>query len=453
MKQKFFLGALMAGMAVFTACSSDDEMVMPAGVGEANGDVQEIVLQVANDGLVAKRGGRPLYSSEAAQDVDKVVLYAIAQDGENAGKVVLKKEIDWSTAGTYSGGDGKGTKKSIRLQDNEKLDVGKYKFVAYAYNSDSKDANHNTYTYSDANWKVNTTEYSDIVATLTPGSDGEEIFAGGCEKDVVISEYKNTAGDNVISGFTATVLMARQVAGGFGYFTDIPAVDGATTLRLVSSMKNREVTFGSFNYSTPTTADGLVADPDYVVNGKTEDGSFNAKFNGSSANDAYVIYSIKLTDWFPKGDVSGDGLLGKADAEMNDVEEGNVYWQIPSAYTGKANLKSGSVFSGKFIIPFAAQNGKQTMELQLVSEDGATIYKSWSVKIPTADKQNEETEEIYSVYRNHMYNLGVKTTANPENPDEEEEDKEDPESLNLGQDLTFKVMSNWEALHSLVLGD
>ena len=453
MKQKFFLGALMAGMAVFTACSSDDEMVMPAGVGEANGDVQEIVLQVANDGLVAKRGGRPLYSSEAAQDVDKVVLYAIAQDGENAGKVVLKKEIDWSTAGTYSGGDGKGTKKSIRLQDNEKLDVGKYKFVAYAYNSDSKDANHNTYTYSDANWKVNTTEYSDIVATLTPGSDGEEIFAGGCEKDVVISEYKNTAGDNVISGFTATVLMARQVAGGFGYFTDIPAVDGATTLRLVSSMKNREVTFGSFNYSTPTTADGLVADPDYVVNGKTEDGSFNAKFNGSSANDAYVIYSIKLTDWFPKGDVSGDGLLGKADAEMNDVEEGNVYWQIPSAYTGKANFKSGSVFSGKFIIPFAAQNGKQTMELQLVSEDGATIYKSWSVKIPTADKQNEETEEIYSVYRNHMYNLGVKTTANPENPDEEEEDKEDPESLNLGQDLTFKVMSNWEALHSLVLGD
>lgn len=453
MKQKFFLGALMAGMAVFTACSSDDEMVMPAGVGEANGDVQEIVLQVANDGLVAKRGGRPLYSSEAAQDVDKVVLYAIAQDGVNAGKVVLKKEIDWSTAGTYSGGDGKGTKKSIRLQDNEKLDVGKYKFVAYAYNSDSKDANHNTYTYSDANWKVNTTEYSDIVATLTPGSDGEEIFAGGCEKDVVISEYKNTAGDNVISGFTATVLMARQVAGGFGYFTDIPAVDGATTLRLVSSMKNREVTFGSFNYSTPTTADGLVADPDYVVNGKTEDGSFNAKFNGSSANDAYVIYSIKLTDWFPKGDVSGDGLLGKADAEMNDVEEGNVYWQIPSAYTGKANFKSGSVFSGKFIIPFAAQNGKQTMELQLVSEDGATIYKSWSVKIPTADKQNEETEEIYSVYRNHMYNLGVKTTANPENPDEEEEDKEDPESLNLGQDLTFKVMSNWEALHSLVLGD
>ena len=88
-----------------------------------------------------------------------------------------------------------------------------------------------------------------------------------------------------------------------------------------------------------------------------------------------------------------------------------------------------------------------------MSEDGATIYKSWSVKIPTADKQNEETEEIYSVYRNHMYNLGVKTTANPENPDEEEEDKEDPESLNLGQDLTFKVMSNWEALHSLVLGD
>lgn len=450
MKQKFFLGALMAGMAVFTACSSDDEMVMPAGVGEANGDGQEIVLQVANDGLVAKRGGRPLYSSEAAQDVDKVMLYAIAQDGENAGKVVLKKEISWSDAGTYSGGDGKGTKKSLRLQDGEKLPVGKYKFVAYAYNNTD---NANTYTYSDATWEVNTTVYSDIVASLTKGSDGEEIFAGGCEKDVVISEYENTAGDKVISGFTATVLMARQVAGGFGYFTDIPAVDGATTLRLVSSMKNREVTFGSFNYSTPTTADGLVADPDYVVNGKTEDGSFNAKFNGSSANDAYVIYSIKLTDWFPKGDVSGDGLLGKADAEMNDVEEGNVYWQIPSAYTGKANFKSGSVFSGKFIIPFAAQNGKQTMELQLVSEDGATIYKSWSVKIPTADKQNEETEEIYSVYRNHMYNLGVKTTANPENPDEEEEDKEDPESLNLGQDLTFKVMSNWEALHSLVLGD
>ena len=450
MKQKFFLGALMAGMAVFTACSNDDEMMMPAGVGEADGDVQEIVLQVANDGLVAKRGGRPLYSSEAAQDVDKVMLYAIAQNGTNAGKVVLKKEIDWSKAGMYSGGDGKGTKQSIRLQDSEKLPVGKYKFVAYAYNNTD---NANTYTYSDATWAVNTTEYSDIVASLTEGSDGEEIFAGGCEKDVVISEYENTAGDKVISGFTATVLMARQVAGGFGYFTDIPAVDDNATLRLVSSMKNREVKFSDFNYSTPTTADGLVADPDYVVNGQTADGDPDAKFNGSSTNDAYVIYSINLKDWFPKGDANGDGLLGKADAEMNNVEEGTVYWQIPTAYADEANFKSGSVFSGKFIIPFAAQTGKNTMELQLVSADGATIYKSWSVKIPTADKNGADTEETYSVYRNHMYNLGVKTTANPENPDDEEEDKEDPESLNLGQDLTFKVMSNWEVLHSLVLGD
>ena len=455
MKQKFFLGALMAGMAVFTACSSDDEMVMPAGVGEADGDVQEIVLQVANDGLVAKRGGRPLYSSEAAQDVDEVWVYAIRRDAANTllqDKVVLAKKVTWTDAATYTDQDGDGTKKTVRLTgENEILPAGEYEFVAYAHKVNG--ANANTYTYSSAAWNAGITEgsepaYATIVATTT--GDGEEVFAGGTQANVTVTETENEEGDKVTSGFAATILMARQVAGGFGYFTDIPSYEKkAKTLRLLASMKNTQVEFKDFNFSTPDGAADFVADPDYVVNGKTA-ATADANFNGSETNDAYQIYSIDLDDWFPNGDVNNDGLLNKDDKAAGD---GN--WVIPSEYSDNGvKFKSGSVFAGKFIIPFAAQKGKVTMQLQLLDE-GGIVLKSWDVTLPSSEVKDAVEDDVtestttYSIVHNHMYNVGKKMEAKPDDPDTDNDD--DPESLILQQELQLKVMSNWEMLHQMGL--
>ena len=73
-----------------------------------------------------------------------------------------------------------------------------------------------------------------------------------------------------------------------------------------------------------------------------------------------------------------------------------------------------------------------------------------------------------NVVRNHMYNLGVKTstgtttTPDPSNPTPDPDPdpkptpdpgKDEPEDLTKSQNLILKVNDNWEAIHKLELGD
>lgn len=446
MKQKFFLGALMAGMAVFTACSSDDEMVMPAGVGEADGDVQEIVLQVANeDGLVAKRAGRPLFSSEAAQDVDFVKIYAYSTEDNRIAKVYTIE--NWQTVSSVVS-DGRVYK--LRLTGSNKLDVGSYKFVAYAY-SDGSD-----YEFSDIqnSWNIGT-EYTagNLTATLKSGvPDAEEVFAGenvdeeGNCTPVVVKKVTITDGDGqeqpkveYIKGFSTSIRLARQVAGTFGYFKAIPAKisdKDVASLRLVAVAKNTKLTFNNFNL---LSGDDYSGKEMYVVNGSV---SAPAVETVKLANNtqAYEIYTIDLSDWFTGSDekngmdTNGDGVLSLGDT-----------WTNP--YDGQAKFVEGSVFAGCFVIPFAMDESKNnTFELQFLDASGA-VLATRNVKL-TADLQSGETNYSYNVVRNHMYNIGYK--ADSQN-DKEEEEIEEPISLSGDQELLTNVISNWELLHHMTV--
>lgn len=257
--------------------------------------------------------------------------------------------------------------------------------------------------------------------------------------------------------------MHRQVAGSFGYFQNIPAsVNGeaAATLRLVVRGKNDKLTFNNFNSSFTTTGSTIK----YYVNGSTSTGgalAADAKFNNN--DDGYVLYSIDLKKWFPSLDENGDGVLNAQDAS----------WTRPSDV--KTQVVKGSVFGSNFVIPFALTHDKSTMELQLL-DAGGNIIKFWTVSIPSTDVNNDntngnvadETASIFNVVRNHMYNLGVKTstgtttTPDPSNPTPDPDPdpkptpdpgKDEPEDLSKSQNLILKVNDNWEAIHKMELGD
>ena len=71
MKKSYFFSALAAGMVMFSACSSDNDLTN--GGNGSNDAVQQIVLQVANAGEgLQTRAGRPLLSSEAKQTIENV---------------------------------------------------------------------------------------------------------------------------------------------------------------------------------------------------------------------------------------------------------------------------------------------------------------------------------------------------------------------------------------------
>lgn len=450
MKKGMFF-ALAASSLLFGACSSDDAVVNTTAQNEA---VQQIVLQVASsgDGLTT-RAGRPLYSSQALQTIQNVCAVIYKDDATKT--IVKKTKLNWKDSKTYNN---HGRQLTLTYKGNDRLDAGNYKVMAVGY-SDNSDYN---YSLDVTSTTALTNDYSDITATLKEGKkEAEEVFAGDAE--LKIGTDKNITNLTSSEKNGVAVTLHRQVAGSFGYFQNIPAsVDGkaAATLRLVVRGKNDKLTFNNFNSSFTTTGNTIK----YYVNGSTSTGAPLATtdkfFNG---DNGYVLYSIDLKTWFPKLDENGDGVLNAQDS----------HWNRPDDV--KTQVVKGSVFGSNFVIPFKYTEGKNTMELQLLAANG-DIIKHWTVSIPTADV-NTNTENgnvadasssIFNVVRNHMYNLGVKTSngtktdpdpsnPNPDpNPDPKpnpDPGKDEPEDLTKSQNLILKVNDNWEVIHKMELGD
>lgn len=448
MKKGMFF-ALAASSLLFSACSSDDAVVSTEGQNEA---VQQIVLQVASsgDGLTT-RAGRPLYSSEALQTIQNVRVVIYNADTK---EIVKDATQDWTKSTTYNN-HGHGRQFTLTFKGNDRLEKGNYKVMAVGYSNESD------YEYSlNATSAVGLT-YNDITATLKAGKkEAEEVFAG--DADLKIGDDKKIT--NLTSGEEngVAVTLHRQVAGSFGYFQNIPAsVNGkaAAILRLVVRDKNDMLTFNNFNSSFTDAATSTIK---YYVNGSKSASAATADAKFNNKEDGYVLYSINLNTWFPGGDQNSDGVLNAEDTN----------WKHPDGVN--TQVVKGSVFGSNFVIPFKYTEGKNTMELQLLDADN-NIIKTWTVSIPASDlnsnKANGATDaspSIFNVVRNHMYNLGVKTsngtTTDPDpnkpdpdpnkpDPDKPDPGKDEPEDLTKSQNLILKVNDNWEAIHKLELGD
>lgn len=508
-KQVLFGAALLAlGTAVVSSCSKDEVVIdntpgveTPVAEGE-----QEIILQVANtgDGLTT-RAGRPLFSSEAKQTIDKVKVVIV--DGN--GKVVsVKVFTNWSTdavSQVYTT-DGHGRKATWKLTGAERLAAdGTYRVYAVGYTSTGSLYNDGITAFENLNAQGS---FSSFVSKITATTvEGEEIFAGEIASITTDGEGNF---DLTTGGASNVLTLHRQVAGVMGYFTSIPvysAVDAATAagqqageseqdkyqvkdltgyeLRLVSSNMSNKIILEGFNSDFVNTGDNV----EFKVNGimTTETASpspdvaktqnfYNSdltKVNGDA--DAYEVFTIDLSKWFPNGDVNNDGLLNDLDAE-DYTTNGN--WDTPASVQG-ASFAPGSVFSGKFVIPFAKAINTQTLQLQLVGkkiQDGALtgdeVLRVWNINLPSDDAQlyptaghalvwdgtstgtttvfdelegagAGENKTSYSLVRNHLYGIGAKAT-DEYNPDEDE-----PQDLSTGQNLILQVNDNWELIHKM----
>lgn len=444
MKKGMFF-ALAASSLLFSACSSDDAVVSTEGQNEA---VQQIVLHVASsgDGLTT-RAGRPLYSSQALQTIQnvRVLIY-----NSKTNEIVKDAKMDWKKSATY---DNHGRELTLTYKGDQRLGEGNYKVMAVGY-SDNSDY---TYALDVTSAEALTGTYKDITATLKAGKVAEEVFAGDAELNINADKKITNLTKGEDDGVAVT--LHRQVAGSFGYFQNIPAsVNGkaAATLRLVVRAKNDMLTFNNFNSSFTDAATSTIK---YYVNGSKSASAATADAKFYNNEDGYVLYSIDLSKWFTEGDKNKDGLLNAEDT-----------WDHPTDV--KTQVVKGSVFGSNFVIPFNYAEGKNTMELQLL-DDAGNIIKNWTVSIPESDLNKvaangatDASPSIFNVVRNHMYNLGVKTsngtTPDPSNPDPKPTDPDpdkpkpgtdEPEDLSKSQNLILKVNDNWEAIHKMELGD
>lgn len=422
MKKYFMSVAALAGMMSLAACSSDD-IVSPA-----DNDVQTIKIAVASTGDKSTRS-RELNSEEPNQNIENVAV-VIRNKATNA--VVYHKIItDWNleTVSKPYTDNGHGRECTLKLEGAERLNAGEYTITAVGYTA----ADFKNNTIVDAT-KGNVAA-GNFTAEVADGKAAQEAFAG----ESSINLLENHAAINT------SVTLHRQVAGYYGYFTSIPVEVNSkkvTDVRLVARSKNTKLTYGNFNSSFTTTNDKIM----YVVNGSEPATTKDAKFNGSTANDAYTVYNIKVADWFTTGDTNKDGILDEKDD-----------WTNALAGKGYLTYQKGTIFAGGFAVPFAAADAA-TLELQMLDANGE-ILKSWTVEMATAQSAGQgvdgvaltvpETTQNFSFFRNHMYTLGKKmdnTTTPGTTPDQ-------PEPLDKSQSMILRVNDNWEVINRMTIGD
>lgn len=478
-------------VSALAACTS--ETPNPADGGNTAEDTQKLVINLSDGGdRLTTRAGRPLQSSEPGQWVQHVTLYVTTSQG-----IVLQKEIDehvWANATDYT--NGKQLEIAFRKSDGEQLPTGDYTVYAVAF---STPTDYSITPAPDADTRINAIKNGKIdgnaVVAFDPSKDftavlnsgaaaAEEIFAGKAEVTATVIEDDNCL--MATQEGTAPVYdkkevpfitLNRQVAGTIGYFTNIPAKVGdavPTRIRLVAANRSDKVWFTNMiTGETETTTDKK--DVSWVINGsQSATLPKNAYYYSSDKTtyDAYEIYSIDLSQWFKFGGTTGrntfadcdlddDGYVGKEDAKTysSNISE---FWKNPNSTTEHPQqLEPGSVFAGRFLIPFSLVSGKETFELQLLGNETGKpeqILKSWRVKV-SADGKHDVTDVevptgvilpaadqdyVYNIYRNHMYSIGKKTADGAIEGDA-------PADLNTAQDLIITVNSQWQIVHGMEL--
>lgn len=476
-------------VSALAACTS--EAPNPADGGNTAENVQKLVINLSEGGdRLTTRAGRPLHSSEPGQWIQNVTLYVTNEEG-----IVLQKEIDeyvWANAVDYS--NGKQLEIAFRASEGEQLPEGTYTVYAVAF------SNPTDYSISPApkaetkinaisgneidESKVNFDFTKDFAAVLNSGkTDAEEIFAG---KATVVSTtdadgkpcLTANGTDGKVPANDAVITLNRQVAGTIGYFTNIPAKVGdavPTRIRLVAANKNNTVNF--INMISGETVTSTPAKVTYVVNGSTT-GFLDdemVSFYNTPANKGYVVYEIKLADFFPwisqEGktfadcDLNGDGYVGKEDDDIANNNDKSDFWKNPNnTETHRQMLVEGSVYGSQFLIPFRWKEGYNTFELQLLGtgSSGEDVFlKAWNVKVDESQLmkdtdvpsvstgvivtvEGDKSESCFNVYRNHMYTLGEKKsdTSNVEDA---------PLDLSREIELVITINTLWKGNENMTI--
>lgn len=399
---------------------------------------QQIILQVQENSGATTRSGRPLYSSEHNQMVDHVALFICYYGNNKADKpdnqiVAIQHITDWEQESTeYDNG----RSYHLNLMGSNRVPEGEANYKIYAIGYTDRENYKTDYTVEGEqaldtylnSLKIGTTFPKNLTLSLS-NTPGEEIFAGiNTEKDGLI--HSNEAG-----GFTTRVVLHRQVAGVYMYVKDIPQRDQATELRLTAACDNDGLVLGEFD----TEDYGQNSDKGkYVVNGTTPQEDI-------TASNRATLCTIDLTEW----------------------KDDNDQWQNPYDESNQhPAFQPNSYYAGCFVIPFAAPTETGTtlqMELYGGESQTQTLLKTWNVKLPQDDAQVQtnftrwtwqdngftsvqqpETQEAYSLLRNHLYCVGTK-----DKDGSTEDDK--PISLSDGNEIILKVMAEWDIIYDMQL--
>ena len=390
-KNILFLG--LAAMSLFTvaSCSSDDDLQAGMSIG-AGDNVVTLALNPGGSGM-AVRGARPVTSSEAANNVDKVVVKLYRNDGGNYslvnetenGQTIYEQDVTWTPV-----------TETVKIP-LEHLAQGSYKLVARGYNSTGT-----AVTFDEGG----TTGVSSINWKATATGDVEEVFAG--ELDLTVDDEGKITGTP-----NNTLTMNRRVAGFLAYFKNIPTrvnEDVVKSVRVVASNKATkfDIIGGKLVGYTPSSSSATVNGLDAPAEAKET-----------------VLYSFDMssaTNW-NSGAPTGD--FYQFDTDENQV--------------------ANTVLGGGFMVPFSKVDGVNTLRVELVGV-GDDVLKTFNVKMPSTFKME------YDIYMNHFYSIGKKVSSEgTDGTGPGDEDDDDPANLGGEGEIILSLSDAWDVVNDMVI--
>ena len=392
-KNILFLG--LAAMSLFTvaSCSSDDDLQAGMSIG-AGDNVVTLALNPGGSGM-AVRDARPVTSSEAANNVDKVVVklyrndggsYSLVKEMEN-GQTIYEQDVTWTPE-----------TETVKIP-LEHLAQGSYKLVARGYNSASTIVSFEEGTPSTTiNW------------TATQGvGDPEEVFAGELDLTVDAEGKITGTGGN-------TLTMNRRVAGFLAYFKNIPTRVNEKVVKSVRVVASNKAT--KFDIIGGTVAGYKSSSASATVNG----------LDAPAVATETVLCSFDMssaTNW------------------ANGSPTEDFY-----TFTKNANQVDNTVLGGGFMVPFGKVSGVNTLRVELVGdgEGASAVLKPFKVKMPTS------FAESYDIYMNHFYSIGHKTSSSgTEGPDPEDPDPDKPVDLGSEEEIILSLSDAWDVVNDMVI--
>lgn len=386
--------ALMMALA---ACSNEEITTTQGGEEALLASEDVIEISLTN---TSSRAARPMGSSAAANNVDKLVLSVYDATGvtlQNGvtvslmdnGVAVSKGEgtatIDWTaTAGENPYNESHDDSKTIKLTGLTPSTT--YTIVAYGYNG------------SPCPFTV--TSKDDVTSPTTV----EEIFA---EVTTVTTEddghFKNT-----------TITLERQVAGLLAYLKNVPAKINNNDVEKVQIKANKKTT--KFKFSTDNALNGLA------------DGVY----------DNNVLLTFDVSSY---SDGNSDGIL--------DITGGNVYAAEYTEAMRPSGLKlvDGTLFGACYVLPYDKHYDANTLVIEFLGAADA-VLETLAVK--------SSTDYKYDIKRNNFYSIGKKLYSDNTNgnPDPEEPDPTDPDTpIDLSGKDKIEVIINdaWAVLHDMTI--
>lgn len=425
MKTTLLSMAGFTGIFLFAACSHDNTAI----VDDDSHTTSEVSLLLNSGGDGMTRAGRPVNSSAAANQVDRVQLKLYQSDDGSTGWTAVSDAFDnngiieWTTGPTDEGTPGQNSHEAKQKAKVKNLVASKhYKIVAYGYKGMGTGNNNCAYTLTDNTGEFTTTALAD---EGTNGANIEEIFAG--------EQAFQTDAENKITS-SVEVSMNRMVAGLLGYFKNIPVKKAhPQTMVLTSIQYVRVYTVAkTTQFKFPSTAE------------------FNGAGTQTEAKTLLLEYNVKT--------IVDANATDNYDAQVAAATTGTETFTI-DAKTGAVVTVPNSILSGRFIIPFISSVTTQnTLSVELVAADGSTILKAWNVKANTKNGAATGLADAYKydIKRNYFYSIGKKMKSNQiEDPTKPGTDPDEDTAIDLNQDndLILTLHDSWDVVYDMGLGD